>query len=96
MGKHTLVLDSIGPPDPEPRGMPSLRTLPPYLGIIRSRTGSGRNVCCRSWSPIWAGPHTETPLHWAASSDDVPVLDALLDAGGDIECPGRAARSRSA
>jgi ankyrin repeat protein len=34
------------------------------------------------------GPHVETPLHWAASSDDVPVLDALLDAGADIEAPG--------
>ena len=34
------------------------------------------------------GPHTETPLHWAASSDDVDVLDALLDAGADIEAPG--------
>lgn len=33
-------------------------------------------------------PHTETPLHWAASSDDVAVLDALLDAGADIEAPG--------
>jgi ankyrin repeat protein len=36
----------------------------------------------------FAGPHTETPLHWAASSDDVPVLDALLDAGADIEAGG--------
>jgi uncharacterized protein len=36
----------------------------------------------------FAGPHTETPLHWAASSDDVPVLDALLDAGADIEADG--------
>ncbi|HRI14251.1 MAG TPA: ankyrin repeat domain-containing protein [Verrucomicrobiota bacterium] len=34
------------------------------------------------------GPHTETPLHWAASSDDVAVLDALLDAGADIEAVG--------
>ncbi|MFC4591926.1 ankyrin repeat domain-containing protein [Sphaerisporangium corydalis] len=34
------------------------------------------------------GGHTETPLHWAASSDDVPVLDALLDAGAEIEAPG--------
>jgi ankyrin repeat protein len=36
----------------------------------------------------FTGPHTETPLHWAASSDDVAVLDALLDAGADIEAPG--------
>jgi uncharacterized protein len=36
----------------------------------------------------FTGPHTETPLHWAASSDDVEVLDALLDAGADIEAAG--------
>ena len=30
----------------------------------------------------------ETPLHWAASSDDVAVLDALLDGGANIEVPG--------
>src|SRR5437867_11479328 len=35
----------------------------------------------------FTGPHTETPLHWAASSDDVAVLDALLDADADIEAP---------
>lgn len=35
-----------------------------------------------------SGPHSETPLHWAASSDDVAVLDALLDAGADIEADG--------
>jgi uncharacterized protein len=34
------------------------------------------------------GNHAETPLHWAASSDDVAVLDALLDAGADIEADG--------
>jgi hypothetical protein len=36
----------------------------------------------------FAGPHRQTPLHWAASSDDVDVLDALLDAGADIEADG--------
>ena len=30
----------------------------------------------------------ETALHWAASSDDIAVLDALLDGGADIEAPG--------
>lgn len=36
----------------------------------------------------FTGPHTETPLHWASSCDDIEVLDALLDAGADIEAPG--------
>ena len=30
----------------------------------------------------------ETPLHWAASSDDLDVADALIDAGADLETPG--------
>lgn len=34
------------------------------------------------------GPYAETPLHWAASSNDVEPLDALLDVGADIEAPG--------
>jgi ankyrin repeat protein len=34
------------------------------------------------------GRHSETPLHWAASSDDIDALDALLDLGADIESPG--------
>ncbi|GLZ32300.1 hypothetical protein Lesp02_44880 [Lentzea sp. NBRC 105346] len=34
------------------------------------------------------GVHRETPLHWAASSDDVEALDALLDAGADIDAGG--------
>ncbi len=36
----------------------------------------------------FVGDHPETPLHWAASSDDITALDALLDAGADIEAPG--------
>jgi hypothetical protein len=34
------------------------------------------------------GAHSETPLHWAASADDVEALDALLDAGADIDVRG--------
>jgi ankyrin repeat protein len=34
------------------------------------------------------GKHAETPLHWAASSDDVAVLDTLLEGGANIEAPG--------
>ena len=30
-------------------------------------------------------PEPETPLHWAASSDDVAVAAALIDGGADIE-----------
>lgn len=33
------------------------------------------------------GPGDETPLHYAASSDDVDVAEALIDGGADIETP---------
>lgn len=32
--------------------------------------------------------HQEAPLHWAASNDDVALIDALLDAGTNLECGG--------
>jgi uncharacterized protein len=34
------------------------------------------------------GSHRETALHWAASSNDVDAIVALLDAGADIEADG--------
>ena len=34
------------------------------------------------------GDRPETPLHWAASSDDVDVAAVLIDGGADLETPG--------
>jgi hypothetical protein len=50
---------------------------------VQALIAAGADVNAR-----FAGGHTETPLHWAASSDDVDVLDALLDAGAEIEATG--------
>jgi len=43
--------------------------------------GADPNAAC-------TGDHAETPLHWAASSNDVAAVDALLDHGADIDAPG--------
>ena len=50
---------------------------------VRTLLAAGADVGAR-----YEGPHNQTPLHWAASSDDVDGLDALLEGGADIEAPG--------
>lgn len=50
---------------------------------VKALVAAGADVNAR-----FVGAHRETPLHWAASCDDVAVLDALLDAGADIEAAG--------
>jgi ankyrin repeat protein len=52
--------------------------------IVRLLAGAGADPS----APVTGGWHSETPLHWAASSDDVDVAEALIDAGADIEAPG--------
>ena len=57
----------------------------------RPRAGATIAALVAAGAPVdgrVAGPNRETPLHWAASSDDVVALDALLDAGADIEADG--------
>jgi ketosteroid isomerase-like protein len=56
---------------------------PDAAGKIAALVAAGADVNAR-----FTGPHGETPLHWAASSDDIAALDALLDAGADIEAEG--------
>jgi hypothetical protein len=56
---------------------------PNGAAIVPLLVAAGADVNAR-----FVGPNAETPLHWAASSNDVAVLDALLDAGADIEAPG--------
>jgi hypothetical protein len=51
--------------------------------VVRALLAAGADVDARG-----SGRVTETPLHWAASSDDVAAIDALLDAGADIEARG--------
>jgi ankyrin repeat protein len=51
--------------------------------VVRMLLDAGADVNAR-----FSGPHTETALHWAASSDDVEVLGVLLDAGADVEATG--------
>jgi hypothetical protein len=43
---------------------------------------------CDPSAPVEGGWHAETPLHWAASSDDGEVARALIDGGADLEAPG--------
>jgi hypothetical protein len=38
-------------------------------------------------APDGRSPGDETPLHWAASSDDEDVAAALIDGGADLETP---------
>src|SRR5438105_1617952 len=80
----------LGDDDPEGMSRTLLHVVTDWPGhfpngaaTVAVLAGAGADVNAR-----FRGPHEETPLHWAASTNDVEVLDALLDAGADIEAPG--------
>lgn len=56
---------------------------PDVRRIISLLVTAGADVNAR-----FDGEHQERPLHWAASTDDVDALGALLDAGADIDAAG--------
>ncbi len=61
---------------------PGHREGAPELAAILVAAGADVNA-------RFGGPeHDETTLHWAASADDVALLDALVDLGADLEARG--------
>jgi uncharacterized protein len=89
--KHPgLVNVRLGNDDPEGMSRSLLHVatdwpghFPNVAATINMLIEAGADVNTR-----FTGGHTETPLHWAASSNDVLALDALIDGGADIEAPG--------
>jgi len=84
-----LATARVGGPDGTTRSLLHVATdwpghFPQGAATVAALVEAGAEVDAR----FGGGSHDETPLHWAASSDDVEVLDALLDAGADIEAPG--------
>jgi hypothetical protein len=85
-----LATARLGDDDPEGMSRTLLHVATDWPGhfpngaaTIAALVEGGADVNAR-----FRGPHAETPLHWAASSNDVEVLDALLDGGADIEADG--------
>lgn len=86
----SAVITSPGPDSlPEGRTLLHIATdwpghFPNVAATIQLLASAGAEVS----APFRGGPHEETPLHWAASNDDVEALDALLAAGAAIEARG--------
>jgi ankyrin repeat protein len=59
----------------------------PQLVKLLIDAGADPNARTTSRGSSESGPGDETPLHYAASSDDVDVAQALIDGGADIEAP---------
>jgi uncharacterized protein len=70
-------------------GRSTLHVVADWPGYFRNGPAVVRLLAAAGADPNAAiGGDGETPLHWAASSDDVDVADALMDAGADLEARG--------
>jgi ankyrin repeat protein len=59
----------------------------PQIVRLLINAGADPNARTTSRGNSQPGPGSETPLHYAASSDDVDVAEALIDGGADVEAP---------
>jgi uncharacterized protein len=59
----------------------------PKIAKLLIDAGADPNALTTGGGSQTPGPDSETPLHWAASSDDVDVALALIDGGADLETP---------
>jgi ankyrin repeat protein len=59
----------------------------PEIVKVLIDAGANPNALTTERGSETPGPGSETPLHWAASSDDVDVAMALIDGGADLETP---------
>ena len=59
----------------------------PEIAKVLIEAGADPNALTTGRDKEGPGPGSETPLHYAASSDDVDVAAALIDGGADLETP---------
>ena len=59
----------------------------PEIVHVLIDAGADPNALTTGGGSETPGPGSETPLHFAASSDDVDVAAALIDQGADLETP---------
>jgi len=59
----------------------------PQIVALLAAAGADRDALTTDESGV-PGPGSETPLHYAASSDDAEVAEALIDAGANLDVPG--------
>jgi uncharacterized protein len=79
-----LVTEPLGGPF---RTRTALHVVADWPGYFPNGPRIVRLLLAAGADPDTAGPGQETPLHWAASSDDADVAAALIDGGADLEAP---------